>query len=181
MNDPGRRRKRRHRRNDPDPRRRARRHRRNEPAAGLRGFTRGIVPAAGAAIGVTIGKAGARAVPKLVGMAPTGFLGLLTQTLSGTVVAGVVHMFAPGFARNMLVGTFENLYESLARTPVNIGGQPKPIPILGTALSDHAELYRLSGYAAPRAIGAYSRPVPRAGAVGRQMGRQPSGRLVYVA
>lgn len=180
----------RRRRNDPDPgRRRRRRHnarvrhraRRHNPPAGR--FLREIMPAAMDGIGITVGKVGARGLPQLVGLAPAGLLGLGVQTLSGLVVAGVVHFFAPRFAVNMIRGTFSTLYDSLGRTPV----AGKPIPIIGTALADYGEAYRLAGYSramAPRAIGAYSRAptaVSRGGVARAGIGRTPgAGRLVYV-
>lgn len=182
----------RRRRNEPDPgRRRRRRHnaRVRHRARGRRRshnpprFLREIMPAALDGIGITAGKVGARALPQLVGLKPAGLVGLGIQTLSGLVVAGVVNFFFPRFAVNMLRGTFSTLYDSLGRTPV----AGKPIPIIGTALADYGEAYRLAGYSrpVPRAIGGYARAptaVSRGGAGRAGMGRTPpgAGRLMFV-
>ena len=170
-NEPGRRHSRRRRRNEPGARHYRRR---RNPGGTLKGFMSEAPRAIFAdGLAITVGKAGARGLPGLVGIKPTGMLGLAVQLLTGVVIAGGVHVLGfRGFAVNMLRGTGENLYESLARTPV----AGKPIPFIGTALSDYSEAYRLAG--APRAaattrpVGAYARPV----AISRGMPTRSMGR-----
>lgn len=158
------------RRNDPG---RRVRHRRRNPGAG--GFVKQLVPAAVRGLGITAGKVASRGLLPLVGFRPTGLVGLGAQTLAGVVVSGVVYIFARNFGLDMLAGSFATLYESLART--GIGG--KPIPIVGTALSDYGEAWRLAGYQRP--VGAYQLPISRGGARVRTMGRRPDGGRLILA
>lgn len=120
-------------------RRHGRRSFRRNPGGGFRGIIGTIMDGVKGGLGVVAGKAISRAVPALVGIQPTGYLGLGVQALVGVGA----YMAADRFvgrepARTVLYGAFGGVIESIVR-----GWN---VPVLSPALGDETELHAIAGY-----------------------------------
>jgi hypothetical protein len=120
------------------------RYRRRNPPNFFSGLPGRLMDAGIGAVEVTLGKAGARAIPTMLKLPADGAMGLATQLVSALVIGWLGSMVSPNMGKMLLIGGLTAPIEAFikgANIPVispalagqdyfSVGGYPQPAPAL---------------------------------------------------